>query len=269
MTIGHTLIGNGENNVVVLHGWLGDHTAFEPTYDALDTDTFTYAFVDYRGYGKSKDTTGKHTMEEIAGDVMELVDELGWHEFHLVGHSMGGMAAQRVLLDINDPERIRSVVAITPVPACGVPFDEANTQLFNGAIRNDENRKMILDFTTGNRNSEKWLDHMVKHSREATTEKAFADYLTAWTQTNFADEIKGNKTPVCVCIGEYDPAFTEEAMNQTYLDWLPNSELALITNAGHYPMLETPVQMATVMETFMKRHCAEDNSDGVIEQVHA
>jgi pimeloyl-ACP methyl ester carboxylesterase len=269
MIIGHTLMGKGNNHVMVLHGWFGDYNAFAPTFDSLDTDTFNYAFVDYRGYGKSRDMAGQHTMEEIAGDVIGLAEELGWHEFHLVGHSMGGMATLRILLDINDPDRIRSIVAVAPVPPSGVPLDKANTELFNGAIKHDEDRYKILDFTTGNRNTGTWLDHMVRCSRETTTEAAYADYLTAWTKTDFADAIKGKTTPVCVCIGEHDPAFTEAAMKQTYLAWLPNAELKCITNAGHYPMLETPVQLATIMEDFMKQHCAEESIRKTEQHAHA
>jgi pimeloyl-ACP methyl ester carboxylesterase len=269
MIIGHTPMGKGDNHVMVLHGWFGDYRAFAPTFDSLDTGTFSYVFVDYRGYGKSRDIAGQHTMEEIAGDVIDLAEELGWHEFHLVGHSMGGMAALRILLDINDSDRIPSIVAVAPVPPCGVPLDEANTELFNGAIKHDEYRRRILDFTTGHRNSGIWLDHMVRSSRAATTEAAYADYLTAWTKTDFADAIKGKTTPVCVCIGEHDPAFTEAAMKQTYLAWLPNAELICIDNAGHYPMLETPVQLATIMEGFMKKHCAEESIQQAERHAHA
>lgn len=254
MTINHTLIGSGENHVMVLHGWFGDHTAFEPTFNYLDRAYFSYAFIDHRGYGKSKAIKGDYSISEMAGDVIELAEELGWHEFNIVGHSMGGMVAQRVMLDINDADRINSIVAITPVPACGVPFDEETTTLFYGAINSDDNRRGILDFTTGNRHTKTWLDFMVGNCKATTTVEAYAAYLDAWSKTDFKDETIGNKTPVCVCIGEFDPAFTKNAMEQSYLTWLPNSELCVMNNAGHYPMLETPVHMVTVMEAFMKMH---------------
>ena len=49
--------------------------------------------------------SGRFTMDEIAGDTLALADELGWDEFDLVGHSMGGMAAQQVLAA--EPRRVR------------------------------------------------------------------------------------------------------------------------------------------------------------------
>ncbi len=252
MLIGHEIHGSGGEGVIVLHGWLGDHSVFEPTFPYLDTETFSYAFVNYRGYGKSADITGEHTMAEISADAIALADHLGWQRFHTVGHSMGGMALQRVALDALG--RVKSGVAITPVPASGVPLDTNGEALFGGAADKDENRRMILDFTTGNRLCGRWLDEKVKASRETTTRDAFADYLIAWTKTDFADEVKGLDIPILVLYGEHDQALTGEVMRQTYMAWLPNAELEMIGNAGHYPMQETPIDLVTKMEAFMRTH---------------
>lgn len=252
MLIGHQTYGSGKEGVIVLHGWFGDHTAFQPTFPFLDTDRFTYAFVDYRGYGKSKNIPGEHTMKEIAADAISLADELGWNKFHVVGHSMGGMAAQRILVDA--PGRVKSVVALTPVPAAGVPLDADGEALFYGAPVSDDNRRTIIDFTTGNRLSPKWVDWTVKCSRETTTQDAFADYLAGWNKTDFADEVRGIEVPVLVAVGEHDPAFTADVMKQTYMELLPNAKLETIANSGHYPMKETPAYLITLAEAFMAEH---------------
>lgn len=96
---------------------------------------------------------------------------------------------------------------------------------------------------------------MVRHSRDTTTHQACAGYLTAWTKTNFADDVKRIDTPMLVCPGEHDKALTREVMEKTYLAWLPKAaERQVLANAGHYPMQETPVHLATVMERFFARH---------------
>ena len=182
------------------------------------------------------------------------MNELGWTDFHVVGHSMCGMAMQRMILDIDDPKRVKSVVGIDPVPACGGQLDEQGWALFEGAIKRDDNRYRILDFTTGNRNTPRWIEYMVERSHATTTENAYAGYLNAWATETFVEEAKGIDTPVLVCIGEHDLAFTKEAMESTFLTWLPNAELEIIENAGHYPMQEAPVNLVTVMEGFLARH---------------
>lgn len=254
MSIGHTIIGSGNEKVVVLEGWFGDYDVWQPTFNSLDTDTFSYIFMDYRGYGKSKDMTGDYTMSEIAGDAIALINELGIRDFHLLGHSMGGMAMQRVVLDLDDRKRVKCMVGVDPVPSCGGQLDAETWALFEGAIQNDENRYNILDFTTGNRNSPQWLNYMVERSRASTTIEAYAGYLDAWAKENFMEEAKGLETPTLVCIGEHDLAFTKEAMEATYLSWLPNAKLEMIANAGHYGMQEAPVNLATVIQKFLKEH---------------
>src|SRR3979411_3229449 len=119
----HKTIGNGPTKVVVIHGWFWDHRVFTPIFDSLDTNSCTFALMDIRGYGNSRDVSGNFSIGEVAGDAIALADQLGWRDFHVVGHSMGGKAAQKVAMDAG--ARVRSVVAVTPVPASALPFDDA------------------------------------------------------------------------------------------------------------------------------------------------
>src|SRR3982074_1743039 len=116
----HKTIGNGPVKVVVIHGWVWDHRVFTPIFDCIDADRYTCAFLDIRGCGNSPYVTWGDTIDEVAADAIALADQLGWHEFHVVGHSMGGKAAQKVAMDAG--ARVRSVVAVTPVPASALPF---------------------------------------------------------------------------------------------------------------------------------------------------
>lgn len=245
----HHLVGTGPHKVIVLHGWFADRQAFAPMESLLTGNDFTYAFMDYRGYGGMKDVAGSFTMDEIAVDTLALADALGWREFSLIGHSMGGMAIQRVLT--RAPSRVRKLVALTPVPASGSPFDDAGWALFSGAAENSGNRYGIIDFTTGNRLSKAWVDKMVAYSFESSTRAAFAAYLIAWAKTDFSAEVKGLPHPVKVIIGAHDQAIGAAAMNATYLAWYPNASLEVLASAGHYPMHETPVELATAIENFL------------------
>ncbi len=252
MVIGHTIHGNGPEGVIVAHGWFGDYSVFLPMFPFLDGDSFTYAFMDYRGYGKSRDIAGEHTMAEISSDAIALADHLGWDGFHIVGHSMGGMVVQRVALDAGG--RVKSGVAVTPVPACGMQLEGEVWDLFSGAADSDDKRRMIVDFSTGGRLTGRWIDLIVRDSRATTTRDAYADYLVAFSKTDFADRARGMQTPMKVIVGETDPALNPDLMRETFLAWYPNAEMEIIANAGHYPMQETPVILATIMESFIKDH---------------
>jgi pimeloyl-ACP methyl ester carboxylesterase len=247
----HHLVGQGPHNVLVLHGWFGDAHAFAPMEPALSCDEFTYAFIDYRGYGGMMDAAGAYTIDEIAQDTLALADHLGFDEFSLVGHSMGGMAVQCVLAQA--PARVRKLVAVTPVPASGVPFDDAGWALFEGAADKRDNRYAIIDYTTGNRLSRVWIERIVDYSLAHSTRDAFAAYLPAWAKRDFSDDIAGMSLPVKVIVGEHDPALNTTVMQATFLASYPDCELEVMANAGHYPMHETPIALATSIENFLRR----------------
>jgi pimeloyl-ACP methyl ester carboxylesterase len=250
MAISHETVGTGEHKVNVLHDWLGTAEGWAAFRSYLDGEAFTYAFLDFRGYGSRKDVPGEYTLDEISADAIELADQLGWQQFSLVGHSMGGKAAQRVLADA--PDRVVKLVGITPVPASAYPADERTWGLFSAAVESPEARKAIFDLTTGNRNSAVFLGKMVEHSLQSTTKEAFGGYLGAWVKTDFASEVTGNKTPVKVLYGEHDRAFSRELLDATWGRFYPNADLEVVANAGHYPMYETPVALATAVESFLR-----------------
>ncbi|WP_368679874.1 alpha/beta hydrolase (plasmid) [Rhodococcus opacus] len=249
MTAAHVQVGTGDRKVICLHGWFGSSTGWGNWPELLDGSRFTYVFVDYRGYGERKDVDGEHTMAEISADVLALADDLGWDTFDIIGHSMGGMAAQRVLADA--PHRVQGLVAISPAPATGVPLDDQSWALFADAASVDANRAIIIDFSTGNRLSRTWVDQVVAHSVERSDRAAFGDYLTAWTKTDFADEIVGKEHPIKVIVGEHDPVLGAQAMEHTFMQHYPNASLEVVPNAGHYAMFETPVALATSVEAFL------------------
>jgi pimeloyl-ACP methyl ester carboxylesterase len=245
------VVGTGPRHVLALHGWFGSAAGWGPFADLLDGDRYSVAFVDYRGYGARRGEPGDFSLAEIAADALAAADGLGWSDFVVMGHSMGGSAMQRVLADA--PDRVRGLVGISPVPSTGVPFDEQGWQLFSSAAEDRGSRFAIIDLTTGNRLSAAWVDRMVQFSLDQSDVPAFAGYLEAWAHTDFSAEVHGNPVPVLVVVGEHDPALGAPVMQQTFLQQYPNASLEVLPNAGHYAMFETPVALLTSVERFLDR----------------
>jgi pimeloyl-ACP methyl ester carboxylesterase len=245
------ILGSGGHRVVAVHGWFGSARGWGSLPQYLDGSKHTYAFMDLRGYGERKDVPGKYTVEEAAGDVLAVADELGWTEFSVVGHSMGGKIGHQVLHQA--PSRIRRLVGVNPVPAAATPMDEQTWGLFDGAAADPRNREAIIDFTTGGRLTKTFIDQVVGHSLETSDVQAFAAYLRMWAKEDFSAQVSsaGSGIPVKVIVGETDPAVSAEAARETWLVYFPGAELEVMTNAGHYPMFETPVALATSIERFL------------------
>ena len=252
MTSSFVSIGSGDHHVLAVHGWFGSSRGWGSLPEYLDRSSYTYAFMDLRGYGGRKQVTGEFTIAEAAADAIALADELGWDQFSVIGHSMGGKIAHQVLLQA--PDRVRKLVGLNPVPAGAVPMDEQGWALFSGAAGNAGHRAAIIDFTTGNKLTKTFINQVVRHSLENSTEAAFAAYLLAWARTDFSDQVKTDtSTPVKVIVGVNDPALSADVMEQTWLAFFPSGEMTILPDAGHYPMFESPVSLATSIEEFLGR----------------
>lgn len=248
--LGHTLHGSGPEPVLVLHDWNGDHGNYDPVLPYLDGAAFTYAFADLRGYGRSRHLAGTCTLAEIAADCLRLADRLGWERFHILGHSMTGMATQRLALDA--PARIKSAVAVCPMSAAGSPAPAEALAFFAATAHDDEAFRRLIRFVSGEL-SQGWAEAKLRQSRAAVAPACRAGYLAMFSKTRFAEDVRGLATPFLVIVGDHDPGIDAAAMRETFLAWHPNAELLVIPNCGHYPMQECPPYFATVVERFLRR----------------
>ncbi|HEY4318570.1 MAG TPA: alpha/beta fold hydrolase [Herbaspirillum sp.] len=246
---GYLQFGHGERKVLVMSGAFGHGGDWGAFAEALDPETATYVFFDYRGYGLSRHLDGAFTFEEAAQDALRLIDHLGWRRFSLVGHSMGGVAMQRVLLAA--PDRIERMVAIAGVPACSSRMDAQRLAGFGEAATSLEKREFILDFSTGRRLPKAWIARLARQSWSSAAPQAFLAYLRDWGAVDFSAQVKGNATPLKVLIGAHDPSLNAELMQSTWLAWYPDASLETLANAGHYPMHEVPLALAASVQEFL------------------
>ena len=227
-------------SLIAVHGWLGDHRLFDPLLPYL-----TCAFLDCRGYGDRLHHPGPFTIETIAADVVSLADRLGWKRFHVLGHSMGGMAAQRLMIDV--PDRLQSAILLAPVPACGSRIDAQRRDLLLRAMTEPAVRRELIDANTGRCRDAVWIEDLLKLSLESTNPAALGAYLTAWTETDFSREIAGCDVPAVAICGELDPAVPAALVERTIQAWCPNTAVEVLPSVGHYPMREDPAALASVI----------------------
>lgn len=248
--LGHKIIGSGEKKVMFLHELMGNHENYDSITPYLDTQNFTYIFVDHRGYGLSKEIKGVYSVSEAANDIKNLISLLNINELYLVAHSMSTMIAQKVALI---ETKIKSLILITPISAAGVNVPEVQKR--NLLKQMKENNSLIEEIvnSSSKRYNQTWRNKRIKTAYESSTVEARVGYMTMYMTTDFYDEVKEIKIPVKVIVGKNDfPIFGLKYVKRVFESTFEDFEIVECLEAGHYPMIECPIFFATKIEEFCK-----------------
>ncbi len=105
-------VGEGPE-LVLIHGLTGNLAVWHLKMVPLLWDDFRVLTYDLRGHGYSDMTPSGYTCDDMAGDLLELLDALEIERAALVGHSFG--ADISLYFAAAHPERVQHVVAIEAV----------------------------------------------------------------------------------------------------------------------------------------------------------
>jgi pimeloyl-ACP methyl ester carboxylesterase len=248
-TLGFKTLGNGPETVFIIHDWFSDHTAFDGLQPYLNTALYKYIFVDLRGYGLSKTIYGSCTIEEASQDILAIANKLKIERFQLVGHAMGGQIVQ--YLPVTSPNRIKSIVAVCPVPACGNPVPDDVMHHLEAITKGDiTNAKLLVQYMTQNRYHDWFYERKALNWFSCSSPQARAAYLKMFCETDVSNLVSGIEIPMLLICGDFDAAaHSSQRMQQTVMHYFKNAQLVNLPS-GHYPMEETPVLLATTMENF-------------------
>ncbi|MFJ5236475.1 alpha/beta fold hydrolase [Pseudomonas neuropathica] len=244
------VLGQGPLKVIVVHGWMAGRQLFDPMHTHLNSEDFSYVFMDCRGYGDRIDSHGPFNVRTIAEDILELANRLGWTMFSVLGHSMAGMSAQWLLHVAG--ERIQSIVLLSTVPASGAKITEERRSLLKSAVEDSDTRRTLIDINTGHRQSTFWLNQTLAISLQTTCPDALTGYLQSWTRDDLTAKVQGVSTPVLAIVGEFDPGATLEVMEQKVLPMFPGCRCELLPGVGHYAMREDPKALVRSVEGFIR-----------------
>jgi pimeloyl-ACP methyl ester carboxylesterase len=112
--------GAGEQSVILLHGWPGDHTDFRHVVPLLGKD-LDVVVPDLRGFGCSDkhrvDPSDGYSAVAQARSIVALIDELGLRRPVIGGYDVGSRIAQTVAKD--HPGLAKHLVLSPPLPGVG------------------------------------------------------------------------------------------------------------------------------------------------------
>ena len=190
---------------------------------------------------EGKPVDSPYSLLDMADDAVGLLDALGIESAHVVGESMGGMIAQRMVIHHADRVRtLTSIMSSTGEPGLPPPTPEAMNILANrpptdrqGYIEDYVERWRVL-------NRQK-LPYDEEASRELATKifdrglnlPGFARQLTAVIADGSRKQaLKSVTVPTLVIHGDADPLVPVECGIDT-ANSVPGSELLIIEGMGH------------------------------------
>lgn len=246
--LGYKKIGNGIQNIIFLHELMGNYKNYEPIFPYLDTEKFTFIFVDLRGYGLSKEIGGEYSCEEASSDVKNLITHLNINEVIIVAHSMSTMIAQKIaLIDV----RVSKLILITPIPASGVKLPKIVENSLLKDMKKNESKIEEIVYSASKRHNETWAKNRIKMAYEASTVEARVGYMKMYMHSDFSDEVNDIRIPIKIIVGKYDfPIFGLALVTKVFTHYYDDVEIVECHEAGHYPMLECPVYFASKIEEF-------------------
>ncbi len=254
-------VGEGPD-LVLIHGLTGNLAVWHLKIVPLLWDHFRVLTYDLRGHGYSDMTPSGYTCDDMAEDLLELLDELEIEQAPLVGHSFGADVA--LYLAGNHPERVQSIVAIEgALPAL---VHERSREEWEGWANWAAMLRKAGHEVPPDRISD--VPYLLRASLELPKKwgplnglpRNPAPYLRLLDETTMAadydqvgsltlDRLPEIQTPVTLMFAE-DTAF--QRTHDVLLDRLPNASSIILpqTEWGHFGPLEQPELVAShIVET--------------------
>ncbi|WP_107671395.1 alpha/beta fold hydrolase [Cyanothece sp. BG0011] len=113
------LVKGGEGYpILLLHGYPQTHVMWHKIASQL-AEHFTVIIPDLRGYGDSDKPVGmanhyNYSKRVMAQDQIEVMTQLGYDQFYLIGHDRGGRVAHRLTLDY--PNKVKKLALLDIAP---------------------------------------------------------------------------------------------------------------------------------------------------------
>ncbi len=239
--------GAGEPALVFLHYWGGSARTWQRMTGELARSYRCIAY-DQRGWGQSDKPLAEYALGDLAVDAASLIAALGLERYVLVGHSMGGKAAQ--LLASRRPVGLEALVLVAPASPSPqhIPDEARDTQMH--AYDNRQTALGAITFLTFSPPQGDQLEALIEDSLAGS-----AGAKKAWPTTAAYEDIAGEvgkiAVPTLVLVGDTDRQDPEEQQRSEVLPLISGAKLEVLPDCGHLIPVDQPLKAAEAMRAFL------------------
>jgi len=208
---------------------------------------------DLRSHGRSQAADAEIEIEDLAEDLLGLLDALGVDRIHLVGLSIGGMLGQAFAL--SHPERLKSLTLVSTTayfPPLELWLDRSKTVRSKG-MASVANLMIPRWFTEPFRQREPDVVAGFRRWFVDTDAAGYASCCEAIGRMDLRERIGAIATPALIIVGAEDPA-TPPAMAEDLRQRIPGSEMVVISDASHLISVERSEAVTAQLAAFLARH---------------
>ncbi len=237
--------------LVLLHGFLGSSAYWDELIPLLSS-SYRCITPDLRGHGRSLAPEGSYRIEQMADDVIQLLDYLQLPSATVLGHSMGGYVT--LALAEQHADRLDGWGLIHSTPHEDAPQAKENRLLAVSKI----NSEGIAAFTDGMVEglfapaSLEQLPKAVQKVRElgyATPPQGACGAALAMRERPDRRQILATSPkPILLVAGAQDRLIPSDRLFTSEGD---NIKTHTIASAGHMGMLETPAELAEIIRDYL------------------
>ena len=235
--------------LVLVHGYLGGSSQWIEQV-AVFSQYFHVVTVDLPGFGLNHSMESPETIRGYAEFVLNQLDRKGVEQFHLLGHSMGGMIVQEMAAMV--PSRINYLILYGTGPVGMLPNRFETIE--------ESKRRVVADGTqlTGRRIAATWFVQREQAAQyhvcaeladKASLQASLAGLsaMEAWSGVPYLTQIK---SPTLVLWGDSDRTYQWSQPEQLWNN-IPAAQLGVIPGCAHAVHLEKPhVFNAVLMDFF-------------------
>ncbi|WP_313092505.1 alpha/beta fold hydrolase [Chryseobacterium flavum] len=226
--------------LVMLPGLGGSMDDWDPAITDGLAQKYKVIIFDNRGVASSKGTT-PNSIQEMADDAVDFIQALNLNKVNIMGFSMGGFVAQRVVL--THPSLINKVILTGTGPKGAIGLSDLPGIIAGTAGLSPEESFLKFGFTQSAESIAAGKAAYTRIQRRTTdrdlplTDASSGAQLTAvlnWAQpdANALTELKNIKNPVLIVHGENDlPVSVQNAKNMAQN--LEHAELLIFPDSGH------------------------------------
>jgi 3-oxoadipate enol-lactonase len=222
-----------------------------PAADLLAED-FLVVSYDNRGFGASDVPGGPYTVAQLAGDAAAVLDAAGLERAHVLGVSLGGMAAQELAL--SRPERVDRLVLVSTTPGARghtMPSRTVALMLEAPLLPPAVALRRFVENALGPAAGTELVERIVAYRTANPPDPAgWQAQAAAGATFDALARLPEIAAPTLVVHGTED-AVVDPQNGDLLARSIPGARLELLPGCGHLASWEQPERLATLVKAFL------------------